>query len=138
VIVRTAVSSDAAAISDLAREGALPPFDSLELERSAIIVLVAELDGQLAGFATISCVADESELLAIGVRASLRRRGVARALLHEALARARSRGAEAMFLEVRASNLAARAFYSREGFEEIGARRGYYADGEDAILMRVS
>ncbi len=43
-----------------------------------------------------------------------------------------------MFLEVRPSNLAARALYADNGFRELHVRRGYYpADEgrEDAILM---
>jgi ribosomal protein S18 acetylase RimI-like enzyme len=43
-----------------------------------------------------------------------------------------------MFLEVRVSNERARRFYERNGFAEIGRRRGYYpaaAGREDAIVM---
>jgi ribosomal-protein-alanine N-acetyltransferase len=43
-----------------------------------------------------------------------------------------------MFLEVRPSNVAARALYADVGFREVTVRRGYYpAEGgrEDAILM---
>ena len=43
--------------------------------------------------------------------------------------------AEAVLLEVRASNLAAQALYARLGFERVGLRKRYYADGEDAVLM---
>ena len=39
------------------------------------------------------------------------------------------------FLEVRASNAAACRLYSKMGFEEVGIRKGYYSDGEDALLM---
>jgi ribosomal-protein-alanine N-acetyltransferase len=38
-------------------------------------------------------------------------------------------------LEVRASNTAAQRLYAGAGFERRGKRRGYYADGEDAIVM---
>lgn len=38
-------------------------------------------------------------------------------------------------LEVRAGNAAAVALYRRLGFEEVGRRRRYYADGSDALLM---
>jgi ribosomal protein S18 acetylase RimI-like enzyme len=38
---------------------------------------------------------------------------------------------------VRESNAAARAFYEKLGFEQMGRRKGYYADGlEDAIIYR--
>ena len=43
-----------------------------------------------------------------------------------------------LFLEVRASNLAALTLYRRAGFEQVGVRRGYYRDAqgsEDALVM---
>ena len=42
-----------------------------------------------------------------------------------------------MTLEVRESNLPARALYERFGFEEIAVRPGYYVN-EDAIIMERS
>jgi ribosomal-protein-alanine N-acetyltransferase len=45
-------------------------------------------------------------------------------------------GADALTLEVRASNTSAQALYRRFGFSAAGVRKGYYADnGEDAIVM---
>ena len=40
------------------------------------------------------------------------------------------------FLEVRASNCAARALYEKLGFREIYVRRRYYGNGENAVIMR--
>ena len=39
-------------------------------------------------------------------------------------------------LEVRKSNFPAINLYLKFGFHEIGTRKGYYADGEDAIIMQ--
>ena len=39
-------------------------------------------------------------------------------------------------LEVRKSNFPAINLYLKFGFHETGTRKGYYADGEDAIIMR--
>ncbi len=47
-------------------------------------------------------------------------------LLNEVLAWARSTRAEKIYLEVRDSNQAARAFYERRGFRETGRRPRYY------------
>ena len=38
-------------------------------------------------------------------------------------------------LEVRASNTAAIALYTKVGFEKVTVKTGYYKDGEDAIYM---
>jgi [ribosomal protein S18]-alanine N-acetyltransferase len=66
------------------------------------------------------------------------RGGVGRALLHAVIDAARALDVRKMFLEVRASNAAARALYAQAGFREIGVRRDYYpAHGgrEDAIVL---
>ncbi len=99
-------------------------------------ILAAVEDGTVAGFAIYLVAADEGELLSLAVRGDLRRRGTGGALLREVLRRAGERGAEKIFLEVRKSNLAARALYKSAGFAVCGERRGYYQDPtEDAILM---
>lgn len=43
---------------------------------------------------------------------------------------------EALFLEVRSSNAAAQKLYRNLGMEQVGARKGYYADGEDALIFK--
>lgn len=94
------------------------------------------LDG---GFALIRTIAGEAELLTIAVDPTLRRRGLGRTLLDAALVRAKARGAEAIFLEVAADNVAAIALYEAAGFQRSGTRPGYYrqADGfrTDALTM---
>ena len=47
-------------------------------------------------------------------------------------------GATAMFLEVATGNAAALALYTGAGFVEVGRRRRYYADGRDALVLRVN
>jgi len=97
------------------------------------------LDG---GFALIRTIAGEAELLTIAVDPTLRRRGLGRTLLDAALVRAKARGAEAIFLEVAADNVAAIALYEAAGFQRSGTRPGYYrqADGfrTDALTMALS
>jgi ribosomal-protein-alanine N-acetyltransferase len=54
---------------------------------------------------------------------------------------ARERGAQRIFLEVRPSNLAAKALYCRFGFRELAVRPGYYPalDGrEDALVLTLA
>jgi len=44
-----------------------------------------------------------------------------------------------LYLEVRDSNVAARALYASRGFAEIGRRRDYYRrPREDALVLRLS
>ncbi|MBI3483860.1 MAG: GNAT family N-acetyltransferase [Acidobacteria bacterium] len=65
-----------------------------------------------------------------------RRTGIASRLLDGALAAARSFGGQRAFLEVRASNAGAIAFYERHGFRPAGRRKHYYASPvEDALVL---
>ena len=75
----------------------------------------------------------------IAVHPDHRRRGLAGILLGCVLAEGRELGCDRATLEVRPSNVAAREFYLKHGFVEIGRRVNYYADeGEDAILMQLA
>jgi ribosomal-protein-alanine N-acetyltransferase len=77
-------------------------------------------------------------VLTLGVTPVARQQGFATCLLREAKAVVGSREGAAMFLEVATSNVAALALYRREGFLEVGCRQRYYADGSDAVVMRVN
>lgn len=93
---------------------------------------VAERDGAVAGFSVHRATdVGEWELLNIAVAPEFRRRGVARELL-AALPAGR------IFIEVRASNAAARTLYETSGFRSIGVRRRYYhSPVEDGIVMEL-
>jgi len=86
--------------------------------------------GDTVGFSLCRHVADESELLLLGVSPKHRRRGIGRGLLRQFLDRARADGAARVHLEVRDGNPAIE-MYRSTGFEAVGRRRNYYrgADG---------
>ncbi|HVP68919.1 MAG TPA: ribosomal protein S18-alanine N-acetyltransferase [Anaeromyxobacteraceae bacterium] len=90
---------------------------------------------RILGFVISWLVYDELHVLNVAVAPEARRQGVARALLGEAEASARSQGARIATLEVRRSNRAAIALYRSLGYRDAGARPRYYADGEDALVM---
>lgn len=76
----------------------------------------------------------EAELLRIGVAVEARRRGYGRALLRHSQAAMARLGVDVLHLEVRVSNVAARALYESEGWAYRGVRKSYYRDGETAAL----
>jgi ribosomal-protein-alanine N-acetyltransferase len=91
---------------------------------------------QTLGYLIFWVVLDEMHILNLAVHSGHRRRGIARQLLAEGLAQARTFGAELAWLEVRTSNLAAQALYKSFGFKEVGRRPRYYEDTqEDALLL---
>ncbi|UCG38125.1 MAG: ribosomal protein S18-alanine N-acetyltransferase [bacterium] len=89
----------------------------------------------LAGFIMGWLVADELHITNLAVDPARRRSGVAAALLQHITRDAEERGCSWCQLEVRRSNKAARSLYTRWGFREMGVRKGYYQNGEDAIVM---
>ncbi len=93
----------------------------------------------VAGFAVYHVSFEDAELYNLAVGKDFRRRGFGRALLDAVLTRAKERGAERMFLEVRRSNAPAIALYRAAGFAVCGVRRNYYAlPTEDALLMDIT
>jgi ribosomal-protein-alanine N-acetyltransferase len=94
--------------------------------------LVAGMGGMLLA----RVVAGEGEILTLAVAPRARRMGLAREMLRAAMAQAAGAGAITMFLEVARANQPARALYGESGFFEVGRRRGYYADGGDALVLR--
>lgn len=92
-------------------------------------------NGELVGYAGARVTEDTAELLKIVVRQEQQRQGVGRRLLERVAYDAFNLASEKIMLEVRASNTHAQGFYKEAGFEEIGRRKGYYSDGEDALVF---
>lgn len=94
-------------------------------------------DPEFFGFLLLGLVADEAEIMTLVVAPKHRRRGIARALLEQAIITAKASGAASLFLEVSTENAAATALYTTFGFEETGRRPGYYQseNGADAVVM---
>ncbi len=93
---------------------------------------------QIPGFALGRVTLDEAELLTLAVHPDHQRRGLGRICLAAFESEALERGATRAFLEVAASNRAARTLYAKAGWAEDGKRPGYYPSAtgrEDAILM---
>lgn len=82
----------------------------------------------------VTPAAREAELLRVAVAPGQRRGGLASELLAASETLLRREGVQTLLLEVRVSNVPARALYAREGWKEGGLRKAYYRDGEDAAL----
>lgn len=103
------------------------------------LILVAEEEGEIAGFITANLILDEAEVLNLAVSSGRRRQGIGRQLLHEACRRLSSAGARSVWLEVRVSNLSAIRLYKSLGFTVCKTRTNYYSNPvEDAFVMRLA
>lgn len=97
------------------------------------------MGGALVGYGVLLLVLDEAHLLNISVHRDWQRRGHGQALLEHMEAVARRAGSRFMFLEVRPSNEGGRRLYGRNGYRQIGVRRGYYParwGREDALVLK--
>jgi ribosomal protein S18 acetylase RimI-like enzyme len=65
-----------------------------------------------------------------------RREGLARRLMDMAERHVLESGGDSITLEVRGSNIVATAMYDALGYSQAGRHAHYYADGEDALIMK--
>ena len=134
MIIRAATEQDLPAIAEIQASAAdaaqWKPGDYLSYE-----CRVAERDDLVLGFLVVRAVAErEWEILNLAVAPGVRRQGIGRQLLSDAL----ERHTGECFLEVRESNEAARRFYERLGFRTVTRRLQYYANPpETAIVMKL-
>jgi len=147
VRVRPATAPDLPRLIEIARHSATAAQWSLaeyarlfapgtQQKRTALVI---EEGDEVAGFLVAQEVEQEWEIENIAVSGQARRRGLGTRLLGEFLNLVRSRGGDEVFLEVRESNLAARALYEKWAFVETGRRKMYYADPpEDAVVLRIA
>lgn len=103
--------------------------DFADLKKSGCDVIASQ-----NGFVVWRLVADEAEIITIGVHPDARRGGIAAAMLTLVENDVKKRGGKKIFLEVAENNRPARVLYERNGFTQIGIRPKYY-DGVDAVLM---
>ncbi len=79
---------------------------------------------------------DEGQITNIAVHPDCRRQGLGQAVVRALLRHAKAAHLGRVTLEVRTSNAAAIALYKKNGFSEVGRRRGFYTKPtEDAIIM---
>jgi ribosomal-protein-alanine N-acetyltransferase len=103
-----------------------------------LVTLVIEENDIVAGFLVGRLLTQgEWEIDNVAIAGAARRRGLGSRLLGEFMDLAHSRGGTHIFLEVRASNRAARALYQKWAFTEAGTRKSYYQEPvEDALILR--
>ncbi|MEU3504665.1 GNAT family N-acetyltransferase [Streptomyces hundungensis] len=155
VRIRPARRSDGEALAALTRAVWSPlhsvqprptePYEPFFDERhEAADYLVAEVDGELAGFirlvpaTPLACNRHVRQIQGLEVAEAARGRGVARALLHAAYDASRRQGATRITLRVLGHNTPARTLYAAEGFAVEGVLPGeFLIEGRyaDDVLM---
>jgi tRNA threonylcarbamoyl adenosine modification protein YeaZ/ribosomal-protein-alanine acetyltransferase len=146
--------ADARAVVSISKLSLAEPWSlagvAEDFENVASRYVVAELDGNVIGFAGLQVIGlgssrDSDDIVAegdisnIAVHPAFRRSGVGRAIFSELIRLTSEEGVRAWTLEVRAGDEGSIAFYEGLGFVIEGRRKGFYPsdDGgrEDALIM---
>lgn len=126
--------TDAWGVQSMASVLTMPGADGLIAVDGGSLVPAVQSPGP-AGFVLWRAAAGEAEILTIAVLPPWRRGGLGGRLLDRALCASAEAGAEVMFLEAAADNVAALSLYEKRGFVRVGLRKAYYGD-KDAVVMR--
>lgn len=106
-----------------------------ELSGKFSVYRVAMEDGKAVAYMGMWILADEGHITNVAVAKDYRRRGIAKALISDFVRLSGEKQLAFMTLEVRASNENAISLYKSFGFTEVGVRKKYYENTEDAYLL---
>ncbi|WP_300343341.1 ribosomal protein S18-alanine N-acetyltransferase [Fusobacterium sp.] len=84
----------------------------------------------LVGYVIVFDNSESLEIMKIAVLPEFRKKGIGKILLDEI-----EKLKKDIFLEVRESNIVAREFYIKNSFKEIGKRKNYYKDNNEAAII---
>lgn len=105
---------------------------------SKYIVAKDSYTNKIVGFIGVWIIVGDGDITNIGVHPDYRRNKIASGLLNALFKICKDLDCTLLNLEVRRSNLIAQDLYRKFNFKEIGVRKNYYGNNEDAILMQKS
>ncbi len=149
VFVFKRTSSQLAALESIVQAWHLGPeqfweYDSVlsALSRPGSLLIYAAASPETkdwSGAALVDVGPFSADLLYVYVRPEARTKEIGRLLMNGIFEQlAAKKEIEALFLEVRVSNVAAQKLYQKLDMELIGTRKRYYANGEDALIFKAS
>ena len=107
-----------------------------ELENPASTYLVAiDETKEIVGYAGIWKPIDEAHITNLVVRKDKRNQRIGTRLLEELIHLAREEKLKSITLEVNVSNLQAIHLYQKYQFKQLGIRKRYYHNQDDAMIM---
>ncbi|MDE5978015.1 MAG: ribosomal protein S18-alanine N-acetyltransferase [Turicibacter sp.] len=110
-------------------------FEDYVLDKMFYYAIVLEVNQQVVGYLVGQIIFEMSDLYYVAVDPNYSSLGYGRLLVEKFIDDATRNEGDTMSLEVRVSNQRAINLYKRCGFNSIGIRSKYYADGEDGLLM---
>jgi len=138
-LIRIATSNDLADILSIEKKVFKHPWSKEQLSwelnsqpAAENYVMIAR--GNMIGYLFSHVVDDDVQILNIAIDIPFQHKGYGEQLLSYFLDQFNADSS--IHLEVRKSNFPAINLYLKFGFHETGTRKGYYTDGEDAIIMQ--
>lgn len=141
VIIRQAVPDDAGSIYEIENLCFPDPWSmdalTFELESNPrAFYVVAELDGEVVGYAGLWIIGDEGHITNVAVKPGFRNRKIGKGIIGVMIDFTSDEGIAHHTLEVSKSNIPAINLYEKFGFRIEGVRKNYYQNnGEDALIM---
>ena len=106
-----------------------------ELQNENSTYIVAKINQEIVGYAGIWKSVDDVHITDIVVKKNYRQKGIGSTLLQELISLTKKMNYKELTLEVNAKNDPAKKLYLKYGFKELGIRKNYYHNTEDAIIM---
>ena len=106
-----------------------------ELENDKSKYFVIKQKNKIVGFAGIILIIDEVNIMNIVVKKDKRKLGIGSLLLEKIIEFSKIHGAVSITLEVNEKNIPAIKLYKKYGFKQVGLRKKYYNNEDNAILM---
>ena len=139
LVIRNWESSDNQRIAELEQSCFTFPWNydmvSETQSQNNFCGVVAEKNNLVVGYAGAIYASEIADIALVAVDPAFRRQNIAESAVKALIDKLILKGVEKIFLEVRRSNTPAKALYNKVGFKEIGIRKNYYEDAEDAIVM---
>ena len=107
-----------------------------ELENLNTYYIIAKIDEEIVGFGGLNKILDEMQLNYIVTKKNKRNLGIASKILDNLIAFANTKNITSITLEVNEKNIVAIKLYEKFGFKQIGLRKKYYNNIDNAILMQ--
>ena len=106
------------------------------LNNPAFTFRICRINDRIVGYVLGISVPPEAEIANIAVLPEMQGMGLGSLMLGEYMTLAEKTGCRTFFLEVRQSNISAKALYEKHGFRPIAIRKNYYKNPkENAVVM---
>ena len=108
-----------------------------ELENENSYYIVAKENDDIVGFGGLWKSIDDIHITNIVTKKIFRNKGIGKTILKELINHSKKFGYNVITLEVNENNTPAISLYKKFGFKEIGIRKKYYNNIDNAIIMNL-